>query len=434
MHADHDGQAGEGTSNSRRSASLQSIPSSSPPAIVGLEYAVLATAHRFLLLLLPRPPLRLVADRRGATVLFASGADLQSINPLLTVHPLARQVQRYVLLTTLARYDSALTPRPYLARRVGVEPDRRRLTFHLEPAVRWHDGRPTTARDVVWTLDAARDPATGYPRSNELATLGSVGRADDSTVVLHFRSPQAGFPDLLTDLAMLPAHLLDTRAALETAPGGVERRAGGKWSVPVRVSRAEPALGLCRRLLLSRRRSAALRAWSGSSWWWWMSRPPSWPRSRPGELDFAGIQPAHAEFVRRDPDARGAHLSAAHDLRHRLQYPAASVQRPGCPARISAHAIDRKELVEGYIYGFGIPAVGPVPPAAPNYLPIAATPRRQARRAPSTGGSASSCSPSAAEKRHWSRWCRPGSGLPASMSRFASSSCLPFLPGSTARP
>ena len=39
-------------------------------------------------------------------------ADLQSINPLLTQHPLARQVQRYVLLTTLARYDSALAPTP----------------------------------------------------------------------------------------------------------------------------------------------------------------------------------------------------------------------------------------------------------------------------------------------------------------------------------
>ena len=44
-----------------------------------------------------------VAERRGATVLFASGADLQSINPLLTVHPLARQVQRYVLFMTLAQ-------------------------------------------------------------------------------------------------------------------------------------------------------------------------------------------------------------------------------------------------------------------------------------------------------------------------------------------
>ncbi len=32
------------------------------------------------------------ATRRGATVLYASGADLQSANPLITLHPLARQV------------------------------------------------------------------------------------------------------------------------------------------------------------------------------------------------------------------------------------------------------------------------------------------------------------------------------------------------------
>ena len=57
-----------------------------------------------------------VADRRGATVIFASGADLQSANPLITTHPLARQVQRYVLLTTLVRYDSLLQLEPFLAR------------------------------------------------------------------------------------------------------------------------------------------------------------------------------------------------------------------------------------------------------------------------------------------------------------------------------
>jgi hypothetical protein len=57
------------------------------------------------------------APRRGNTVILASGADLQSANPLLTTHPLARQVQRYALLVTLVRYDSALTMAPYLARR-----------------------------------------------------------------------------------------------------------------------------------------------------------------------------------------------------------------------------------------------------------------------------------------------------------------------------
>src|SRR6266513_5078052 len=123
------------------------------------------------------------ATRRGDTVLFASGADLQSINPLLTIHPLARQVQRYVLLTTLARYDSTLTPQPYLARRWRWSSDRRVLTFVLRTDVRWHDGVPTTARDVVWTLDAARDPATGYPRLNDLAGITALAAPNDSIVV-----------------------------------------------------------------------------------------------------------------------------------------------------------------------------------------------------------------------------------------------------------
>jgi peptide/nickel transport system substrate-binding protein len=309
------------------------------------------------------------ADRRGATVLFASGADLQSINPLLTIHPLARQVQRYVLLTTLARYDSTLTPRPYLARWWEWSPDRRTLTFHLETVVRWHDGRPTTARDVEWTLNAARDPATGYPRAGELTELGSVATPDDSTTVLRFRRPQSRFPDLLTDLAILPAHLLDTvpsprlrQASWNGAPVGngpfrfVAHEPNRRW-VFAADSSFPTALGGPPRLerfivVVVNEPTTKLAALTS------------------GELDFAGIQPAHAEFVRRDP-----RLAV-------MTYPllwtdgiVLNTRRPPfnrlATRRALSDAIDRQELVDAYIYGFGTPAVGPVPPTAPGYLPVA---------------------------------------------------------------
>ena len=308
------------------------------------------------------------AERRGATVLFASGADLQSINPLLTLHPLARQVQRYVLLTTLARYDSSLTPQPYLARSWQWSGDRRRLTFFLETAVRWHDGQPTTAHDVVWTLNAARDPATGYPRAAELAGFESILAANDSTVVVRFRASQQRFPDLLTDLAILPAHRFtgispaDLRgAAWNTAPIGngpfrfVAHEANRRWVFA--ANRSFPAaLGGSPRLerfivVVVNEPTTKLAALTS------------------GELDFAGIQPAHAEFVRRDPN-----LSV-------LTYPLLwtdgivfNLRRPPfdrvTTRRRVSMAIDRQELVDGYIYGFGIPAVGPVPPSAPGYVPV----------------------------------------------------------------
>lgn len=302
-------------------------------------------------------------------MLFASGADLQSINPLLTLHPLARQVQRYVLLTTLARYDSSLTPRPYLARAWEWSPDRRKLTFHLETAVRWHDGQPTTARDVAWTLNAARDPVTGYPRVNELATLEPVTASDDSTALLRFRAPQPAFPDLLTDLAILPAHLLDTvphgrlrQAEWNTSPVGngpfrfVSHEPNRRW-VFAADSGFPAVLGgppRLRRFIVVVVDEPTTKLAALSS----------------GELDFAGIQPAHAEFVRRDPGLAVVTyplLMTYGIVFNTRRHP---FDRLGVRRAVSA-ALDRRELVEGYIYGFGTPAFGPVPPAAPGYLPAA---------------------------------------------------------------
>src|SRR5256886_4103661 len=159
------------------------------------------------------------AAHRGRTVVYASGADLQSVNPLLTVHPLAKQVERYVLLTTLVRYDSALVPRPYLARSGTWSADQKSLAFRVQPGVRWDDGVPTTARDVAWTLSAARDAATGYPRLNDFADVAFVNDPNDSTVVIRFAHTQDAIPDVFTDLAILPAHLLDSipRAELRRA-------------------------------------------------------------------------------------------------------------------------------------------------------------------------------------------------------------------------
>ena len=98
------------------------------------------------------------------------------------VHPLSRQIQRFALFVTLARYDSVLRAQPYFARAWEWSADRRELTFVLHPDLPWHDGTRTTARDVAFTLDAARNPVTGYYRAADLATVTSVVAPNDTTV------------------------------------------------------------------------------------------------------------------------------------------------------------------------------------------------------------------------------------------------------------
>jgi peptide/nickel transport system substrate-binding protein len=314
------------------------------------------------------------AARRGATVLFASGADLQSINPLLTLHPLAHQVQRYVLLTTLARYDSSLTPQPYLARSWSWSDDRRRLRFVLHSGVPWHDGVPTTSRDAKWTLDAARDPATGYPRLTDVAGLDSVAAPNDTTLILYWESPQQRFPDVLTDLAILPAHLLDS------VPHGRLRQAA--WNEhpvgngPFRFVRHDPN----RRWVFDA--DTAFPAALGG--------PPHIDRlviavvDEPttnlaaltaGELDFAGISPAHASFVRRDSSLAVVDypLLFTYGIVFNTRRPPFNDIRL---RRAVLLALDRKEIVQGYAYGFATVASGPVPPSLPAYLPLPVTPYR----------------------------------------------------------
>lgn len=306
-------------------------------------------------------------EGRGATVLFASGADLQSINPLVSVHPLARQVQKYVLLTTLVRYDSTLVPQPYLARRWEWSPDRRVLTFRLSSALRWHDGRPTTAGDVAWTLEQARDPATGYPRLVDMAGITGIDAPDDTTVLVRFAVPQSGIPDVLTDLAILPRHHFAgvapaelRRAAWNDAPVGngpfrfVAHDPNRRWVFAANAEFPDALGGPPRldRLVIAVVDEPTTKLAALAS----------------GELDFAGIQPAHAEFVRRrEPLAV---------LDYPLLFTYAMVLNTrrspfGDPAVRSAIdlAIDRQEIVDGFIFGFGTPATGAVPPGVPGALP-----------------------------------------------------------------
>ncbi len=308
--------------------------------------------------------------RRGATVLFASGADLQSINPLVTIHPLAKQVQRYVLLTTLVRYDSTLTIVPYLARSWHWSRGNTRLTLELSTVVRWHDGTPTTAKDVRFTLEAARDPATGYPRSIDLTDLAGVEAPDDATIVLDFTRPQRGLPDVLTDLAIVPAHWLDTvpRSQLRQAAWNQHPVGNG----PFRFVAYEPN----RRWVFTANPDFPAE----------LGGPPKLNRfivvvvDEPttklaaltaGELDFAGIQPAHADFVRRD--SRLTVLDYPLLFTYGIVFNARRTPFNDIAVRRAVSlAIDREEIVNGYLYGFGTSASGPVPPDVPGSHPLPA--------------------------------------------------------------
>ena len=315
-------------------------------------------------------------ERRG-TVVIASGADLESANPLVTLHMLARQVQRYALFVTLARYDDALQPAPYFARSWSWSRDRRMLQLRLASDLRWHDGRPTTARDVRFTIDAVRDPVTGSPRFAEFVDVTRVDAPDDTTVVLHFVRPQSQFPLVLCEQPVAPAHLLGNvprselrRAAFGERPTGngpfrfVERRPGQRWAF-ARNTEFPASLGgapALERLIIAVVDEASTKFAGLVS----------------HELDLAGISPSMAHVAAADPALRVVDYPVlmAYGVVFNASRPPFEDARV---RRAVALAIDRERIIAAALAGFATPASGPVPPDHP--FALSEIPRRDSARA-----------------------------------------------------
>jgi peptide/nickel transport system substrate-binding protein len=113
----------------------------------------------------------------------------------------------------------------------GISPDGRTYVYHLRHGVKWHDGQPFTARDVVasWEAVVDRHNLTIYRQGYD--RVRSIDTPDDYTVVVHLRER---YPPFLTQFfaplqegakPILPAHVLArdadfNRSSLETHPVG----------------------------------------------------------------------------------------------------------------------------------------------------------------------------------------------------------------------
>jgi peptide/nickel transport system substrate-binding protein len=95
-------------------------------------------------------------------------------------------------------------------------PDSASVRYHLKGGLRWSDGRPITAHDVVWTYRMYADTAVASPRQQNVEQLDSVVAENDSTVVFHFRRR---YPEMIFDSGM---YIVPRHAYEGTAPGALK--------------------------------------------------------------------------------------------------------------------------------------------------------------------------------------------------------------------
>ena len=147
------------------------------------------------------------APAYGDMLVEGSIGDASNLLPALASDSASRDVIDLVY-NGLIKSNANLNLVGDLAESWEVSPDRLTLTFHLRKGVRWHDGAPFTARDVMFTYQLMIDPNTKTPYGEDFKQVKKAQVIDEFTFRVEYARPLA--PALLSwSMEIMPAHLLE---------------------------------------------------------------------------------------------------------------------------------------------------------------------------------------------------------------------------------
>ena len=179
-------------------------PSQPAPAPAGLPSVSTPAVYE------PQP-----ASRRGGTIAIGSWQFPTSFSPYFATQTASTQVQQAIFDGLLGAdnrvrwYGDLAREAPTVGngavKQVGVGMD---VTYQLRPGLRWSDGQPLTADDVIFTLHAITGPGAvaGFGQEG-YDQISGIDRLGESGLVVHFRTLYPAYKSLFP--AVLPRHRLE---------------------------------------------------------------------------------------------------------------------------------------------------------------------------------------------------------------------------------
>jgi peptide/nickel transport system substrate-binding protein len=163
----------------------------------------------------------------GDTFVEATLGNVSSLIPNITSDQTSHAVGG-LLYNGLIDLDGELKPKPSLAAAWEYSADCKELTFRLRDNVKWHDGHPFTAADVVFTYQATIDPKMPSPYKADFDEVARVEALDPHTVRVTYKQPYAKALQSWGSHMVLPKHLLEPYVK-----DGKIKEAPQNWSAPV---------------------------------------------------------------------------------------------------------------------------------------------------------------------------------------------------------
>ncbi len=295
----------------------------------------------------------------SAKVVIAIPDEPPSLDPTTNASAAIDQVLNQNVYEGLVKVTPTGEIEAALAESFEVSPDGQTYTFHLRQGVTFHNGAPFTASDVVATFERDMDPVTGHPHPEYYAHIEQIETPDSYTVIFRMAETDAAFLSLLAlgDSVILPKRIPEDLAHHPVGTGPFQF---SEWVVGDRLRlerypdyyhEGVPLLEEVTFRFIPDFASAlaALLA---------------------GDVDVIAKVPAEIALSV-EGDQRFQTVAGPQNL---VQIMAINNARePFSDLRVRqavAHALDRATIIEGTMFGYGIPIGSHLTPASPYYVDL----------------------------------------------------------------
>jgi peptide/nickel transport system substrate-binding protein len=282
--------------------------------------------------------------------------DASNLIPLLASDKPSHDVAG-LIYNGLVKYDKDMNTVGDLAESWDITANGLMITFHLRKGVKWHDGHPFTAADVLYTYQVTIDPKTPTAYAGDFLKVKKAEVLDDYTFRVTYDRPFA--PALISwGSSILPKHLLDgreiTKSPLTRHPVGTGPYKFKEWVAGQKI------------VLVSNPDYFEGRPYiDGSITRIIPDMATLFLELRAQGIDISGLSPL--QYTRqtesklfRDNFNKYRYLSFAYTyIGYNLKNPLFTDKRV---RQAISYAINKEEIVSGVLLGLGKPATGPYKP------------------------------------------------------------------------
>jgi peptide/nickel transport system substrate-binding protein len=301
--------------------------------------------------------------KKPNAITIGSLADAKRLLPLLATDSASGDISGWIF-NGLTKYDKDIKITGDLAESWDVSSDGLQIIFHLRKNVLWHDGVEFTADDVIFTYKKVTDPQVPTPYSSTYGPVEKVEILDKYTVKVVYKEPYA--PALESwGMGIIPKHMLEGKDITEEYynrfPIGTGPYTLKEWVTGQKIvleafddyfeGRPEVDRYIARVIPDTATMFLELKF---------------------GGIDFMGLTPPQYKLQ--------ANTEFFNNYFQKFRYPSFGFTYLGynlLDQRFSdkrvrqaiTHAINKKDIIEGVLLGYGTPCTGPFPPESWAYNP-----------------------------------------------------------------